>query len=79
MASHTHSELELAAEVFAGAARSAGLEPESMAPAPVERQIAEAEPQELPGGSYAGYSEGLAYLPEGPFDFERETAGARAA
>jgi glycine C-acetyltransferase/8-amino-7-oxononanoate synthase len=46
MASHTHSELELAAEVFARAARRVGIAPQELADAPPERvTFAEPEPE----------------------------------
>jgi len=65
MASHTHSELELAATVFANAARELGLEPEAMAPALPER-VAAPEPV------VADMDFGVDYWPEAPFDVERE-------
>jgi 8-amino-7-oxononanoate synthase len=43
MASHTASELEMAAEVFGDAARAIGIDPASLQPAPPERQQASEE------------------------------------
>ncbi len=91
MASHTASELQMAAGVFGKAARDLGLDPESMTPALPERLLTadehaleEAELVALER-SYAGTSS-----PDGPFDLERdgdhapfdlerETRSARAA
>jgi hypothetical protein len=65
MASHTHTELRMAAEIFAEAARRQGLEPSSfLAPAPepaqeideVETALARAE--RIAGGSMSGREEG---------------------
>jgi 8-amino-7-oxononanoate synthase len=85
MASHTASDLRMAAGVFAGAARRLGLDPDTMAPPsapPVpeprlaaseagERGIAEEEPE---------WTEPARALASAPFDIERETAAsARAA
>ncbi len=82
MASHTASELEMAASVFGDAARAIGLDPESLAPALPERREAIDE-REL------AYAELTAYAHERsdaddesavvPFDFEREYDSVRAA
>jgi 8-amino-7-oxononanoate synthase len=49
MASHTATELEMAATVFGDAAHTIGLEPESLTPAPPERQTAIEELDEREG------------------------------
>jgi glycine C-acetyltransferase/8-amino-7-oxononanoate synthase len=75
MASHTASELQMAARVFGEAARELGLEPASMGPAPLEwesaideLQMVDAEPT---GAALAGSSS--------PFDFEHETSSEHEA
>jgi glycine C-acetyltransferase/8-amino-7-oxononanoate synthase len=85
MASHSQADLELAAGVFAEAARSAGIEPRQMlapatapppAPAPErETPLVPAEHPVLPGAAPFDFEREQA----APFDFERETAPARAA
>jgi 8-amino-7-oxononanoate synthase len=47
MATHTASELEMAATVFGDAARAIGIEPASLEPAPAERQRSDEEEREL--------------------------------
>jgi len=91
MASHTHSELQLAAGLLSQAARAAGLAPQAMlAPSP-ERATPTAEL----AAAAADPAYGVDYWPEQPFDFageepapsataapfdlEREDARARAA
>ncbi len=91
MASHTASELEMAATVFADAANAIGLDPESVTPAPPERQqtIEEVEERE-PAYAERGHGE-LRYTEltvltqerahadeeaSAPFDVERD--GGRA-
>jgi 8-amino-7-oxononanoate synthase len=92
MASHTHSELELAAGVFGGAARELGLEPAAFLAPPPER---ESVPVAIAADSAYGvdYFESAPFdlqhdadLPEvsrpllnSPFDLERELSRARAA
>jgi glycine C-acetyltransferase/8-amino-7-oxononanoate synthase len=49
MASHTATELEMAATVFGDAAHAIGLEPASLTPAPPERRTAIEEPDEREG------------------------------
>jgi 8-amino-7-oxononanoate synthase len=66
MASHTHSELELAAGVFAGAAREVGVEPAAMLAPPAERVTP--APVAVP----AGQDYGVDYFREAPFDLERD-------
>lgn len=65
MASHTHSELELAAGIFAQAARAAGIEPSSL-------QTAAEERVELPVHGTRASAYGADYLPSAPFDLERD-------
>jgi 8-amino-7-oxononanoate synthase len=82
MASHTASELEMAAEVFGDAARAIGIDPASLQTALPERQQA-SEEREL------AYTEltavGTVHVDVGeepadaPFDFERELHSVRAA
>jgi 8-amino-7-oxononanoate synthase len=78
MASHTASELQMAAGVFGKAARDLGLDPESMAPALPERLLAAdeyaLEEAELVAfeRSYAGAAPSAA-----PFDLERDGDGVR--
>jgi glycine C-acetyltransferase/8-amino-7-oxononanoate synthase len=107
MASHTASELELAAGVFGRVARELGLDPSAMQPPlPAEREIpieepvfADSEVTAIARGRVFDNEE-MASAPfdlereqvappvlesaatsgrQAPFDFERETAGARAA
>jgi glycine C-acetyltransferase/8-amino-7-oxononanoate synthase len=68
MASHTHSELELAAGVFGAAARRLGLAPEAMIAPPVERQESAAQLQAA--GMSSDY--GVEYFSSAPFDLERD-------
>ena len=68
MASHTHSELELAAGVLGDAARRIGLAPEAMLAPPPERQASAAQLQsERVSSDY-----GVDYFPHAPFDVERD-------
>ncbi|HEX5224893.1 MAG TPA: 8-amino-7-oxononanoate synthase [Solirubrobacteraceae bacterium] len=68
MASHTHSELQLAAEALGEAARGLGIEPERLAPAPPERVLAyDTHEEELAPAGLA--ADGLL---EAPFDVERD-------
>ncbi len=94
MASHTGSELEMAASVFGEAARAIGLDPASLEPALPERERTAWEHQL---GERTGYERQLAYteltavasvrsgadgndeLAAAPFDLERELDGVRAA
>ncbi len=66
MASHTHSELELAAGLFGRAARAVGLEPEAMLAPPAERVI----PPVTAAAPDSDY--GVEYFREAPFDLERD-------
>ncbi|HUB75215.1 MAG TPA: 8-amino-7-oxononanoate synthase [Solirubrobacteraceae bacterium] len=80
MASHTATELELAAAAIGEAARATGLAPQSLLPAPSERReplapaaVLELDAHELgeqDGGGLAHISAG----PAAPFDLEREEA-----
>ncbi len=107
MATHTQSELELAAGALAQAARSAGIDPHDLADGPPERLVfVDPEPEPVyagipfdaehlasPFGAESGAEpfDGEAQeslVPtgaasgedaQGPFDFEREPAAARAA
>jgi hypothetical protein len=56
MASHTASELEMAAGVLGQAARAIGLEPQSLTPPPAER-LEPAEELELGGSGELGYTQ----------------------
>jgi 8-amino-7-oxononanoate synthase len=67
MASHTHSELELAARVFGEAARRLGLAPEAMIAPPAERQESAAQLQAAVSSDY-----GVEYFSSAPFDLERD-------
>jgi 8-amino-7-oxononanoate synthase len=68
MASHTHSELELAAGVLGDAARRIGLAPEAMLAPPPERLASAAQLQsERVSSDY-----GVDYFPHAPFDVERD-------
>lgn len=78
MASHTASELEMAAAALGEAARGLGLAPESFAPAPSERVE-----DPTPSAAYAPGDAPAAVRALGggaaePFDFEREPTGAAA-
>jgi 8-amino-7-oxononanoate synthase len=84
MASHTASELQMAAAVFGKAARDLGLDPESMAPALPERLLAADEDalQEAELVAFEGarsYSHAGASMSGAPFDLERDSDGFRAA
>ncbi len=68
MASHTHSELELAAGVLGAAARAVGVVPERMPAPPPERQLFESEAPAAAGA----YGWGPAGLQDAPFDLERD-------
>jgi 8-amino-7-oxononanoate synthase len=68
MASHTHSELELAAGVFGDAARGLGLAPEQMLAPPPERR--ERAPELEPAGVSSDY--GVEYFASAPFDLEHD-------
>ena len=80
MASHTPAELRKAASVLAAAARAAGLEPETMAPAVAEQEVGEpvgVHTREISLAAVAnGERERLRGAPaprrEVPFDLERE-------
>jgi 8-amino-7-oxononanoate synthase len=90
MASHTATELRMAAEIFGDAARRLGLDPPSMKTA-VSEQVPELEeletalaraerlsrPEEAASGGGAPFEADGAAL--APFDFEREITGAHAA
>jgi 8-amino-7-oxononanoate synthase len=91
MASHTGSELEMAASVLGEAARAIGLDPASLAPALPERELTSYERQlGSPHERQLAYTELTAVasvradvdgddeLPA-PFDLERELDGVRAA
>ena len=78
MASHTPSELEMAASVLARAARAVGIEPASLPAAPSEREQEPAPPEiselrymELSVPAVERAPEGEAALASSPFDFER--------
>jgi 8-amino-7-oxononanoate synthase len=71
MASHTHSELEMAASIFGEAAREIGIAPESMLAARPERvsvPVAEDFPDALPSPAWAAPAGDV------PFDVERDDA-----
>ncbi len=74
MASHTASELEMAASVFGEAARAIGLDPESLAPALPEREEAIDE-RELAYTELTAYAHERSDADDGsavaPFDLER--------
>ena len=83
MASHTASELQMAAGVFGKAARDLGLEPGAMAPALPERLLAadedalvEAELVAFESARPHSYAE--APMSGAPFDLERDGDGFRA-
>ncbi len=68
MASHTHSELEMAAGVLGTVARALGIEPSSLSPGPAERApVAESLHADATAPDY-----GVEYWPEAPFDLERD-------
>jgi 8-amino-7-oxononanoate synthase len=75
MASHTASELRMAARVFGDAARKLGLSPASLTPPPPERvsppEALEADDAGLSAFADARYAE-RAHDPGGPFDLERD-------
>jgi glycine C-acetyltransferase/8-amino-7-oxononanoate synthase len=80
MASHTTTELEMAAGVLGAAARAAGIEPQSLQPELDEREEAvEAHDDvvgELAYDDASSYSQaGDAGLASAPFDVERELGG----
>ncbi len=84
MASHTASELEMAASVFGKAARAIGLDPESLTPALPERQEANDERElgelaytELTAVASVRFDAGSDSAPA-PFDLEREADGPSA-
>jgi glycine C-acetyltransferase/8-amino-7-oxononanoate synthase len=82
MASHTHSELELAAGILGQAARRVGLEPEELLAPPAER-MAVPDPEEagalaVDGSGRGERSLGVEYLRDAPFDVERDGALAEA-
>jgi 7-keto-8-aminopelargonate synthetase-like enzyme len=90
MASHTGTELQMAASVFGAAARKLGLEPATMTPPPPERweAIEERELAYTELGHARFVTEGEASAapfdlergePSAPFDFERELHSVRAA
>jgi 8-amino-7-oxononanoate synthase len=92
MASHTASELELAAGVFGKVAREVGVEPSEMAPPLLERaveieelEVVEAEIAQVDfarmtsASLFDADSEGASPAPPAPFDLERELQGVRAA
>jgi 8-amino-7-oxononanoate synthase len=77
MASHTPSELRMAARVFGEAARKLGLDPASLTP-PAPERLSPPEPlgaddAELGAFADARYAE-RAHTPVGPFDLERDGA-----
>ena len=73
MASHTASELEMAASVFADAARGLGIDPASFSPALAERPepIEEHDERELEYTELA-LAGGVAVAAPAPFDFESD-------
>jgi 8-amino-7-oxononanoate synthase len=79
MASHTASELEMAASVFGEAARAMGLEPESLTPALAERET-ELEERELAYTELTAFAHERAAAHEDaaavPFDLEHELDAA---
>jgi glycine C-acetyltransferase/8-amino-7-oxononanoate synthase len=79
MASHTQSELEMAAGILGRAARRAGLEPESFAASAPERvgwpETDEAGPLEREAGAVAGAPFELHRTGPAPFDLERDAPG----
>jgi 8-amino-7-oxononanoate synthase len=90
MASHTGTELQMAAGVFGAAARKVGLDPASMKPPLSERQEAIAQRElaysELTAVGHVRFdgeeeSSGAPFdlEPNAPFDFERELHSVRAA
>jgi glycine C-acetyltransferase/8-amino-7-oxononanoate synthase len=68
MASHTASELQMAAGVLGSAARELGLEPSAMAPPPAEQHPTPAERETVPARGAISASV--------PFDVEREAGSA---
>jgi glycine C-acetyltransferase/8-amino-7-oxononanoate synthase len=91
MASHTHSELELAAAVLSDAAREAGIDPGALQAPPPER-VPDPEPVALDAEFEAHFGEGLrgalfdgeqdlaSDLPEtAPFDIEQDPSRATAS
>ncbi|MGO9320852.1 MAG: 8-amino-7-oxononanoate synthase [Solirubrobacteraceae bacterium] len=81
MASHTASELEMAASVFGDAARAIGIEPASLEPALPERQEA-ADERELAYTELTAIASVRVDADESaaaPFDLEREIDSVRAA
>jgi len=78
MASHTASELEMAAGVLGDAARAAGVEPEAFIPALSERHEEALEPVSEPGLAYAETSPAPANGAAAPFDLERHLDEADA-
>ena len=92
MASHTHSELELAAGVFGQCARELGIDPEALLPAPAERVPAPVEPEPVAapatvhriGVADRGAVAGALFDFErdgpslAPFDAERDASAAAA-
>ncbi len=74
MASHTHSELELAAGVFGQCARELGIDPESLLPAPAERVLAPVEPEPVaaPATVHAIGVADRGAVAGALFDFERD-------
>jgi glycine C-acetyltransferase/8-amino-7-oxononanoate synthase len=93
MASHTASELEMAASAFGDAARAIGIDPASLAPALSERQeaivdereltyteLTVTEPFDLERDADAPHARVPALAePSAPFDLERELHSVRAA
>jgi 8-amino-7-oxononanoate synthase len=79
MASHTASELEMAASVFGEAARAVGLEPESLTPALAERET-ELDERELAYTELTAFAHERAQAGEdasaAPFDLEHELDAA---
>jgi hypothetical protein len=68
MASHTHTELEMAAGIFGSAARAVGIEPESFLTPPPERASTPA----ILAAAAADPGYGVDYFTEAPFDLERD-------
>ncbi len=81
MASHTVSELQMAARVFGDAARALGLEPASLTPALPERETAIDE-RELAYAELTAFAHERSYGDEesaaAPFDVERDSDASQA-
>ncbi len=79
MASHTASELEMAAGLLGEAARAIGLEPRSLTPTPRERAYAEEALETTAFALERDEATPVMRAPGAPFDLEREFESARAA